>query len=240
LNAFLAKVYRREMFFPGWLGALINPFFFARRGLARAMRRHAAALRGRLLDVGCGSKPYATLFEVEAYVGLDIDSETTRRIGVADHFYDGNRFPLPDAAFDSVLCNQVLEHVFNPDEFLREVGRVLKPGGKLLLTVPFLWDEHEQPYDYARYSSFGLRALLQKNGFAVVSQEKLGADAAIVFQIANAYIFKVTRHWPGPLRILLTTPVFAASNVLGLIAAAVLPQNSDLFLDNIVLAEWRP
>ena len=58
------------------------------------------------------------------------------------------------------MCNQVLEHVFNPDDFVREIARVLKPGGALLLTVPFVWNEHEQPYDYARYSSFGLRAFL--------------------------------------------------------------------------------
>lgn len=240
MRRFLAAAYRREMFFPGWLGALINPFFFARRGLARAMQRHSTALRGRLLDVGCGSKPYARLFDVDAYVGLDIDSEATRRIGAADHFYDGNRFPLPDAAFDAVLCNQVLEHVFNPDFFLGEIGRVLKPGGKLLMTVPFLWDEHEQPYDYARYSSFGLAALLHRNGFRVVQHDKLGADAAIVFQVANAYFFKVTSHWPRSLRLALMTPVFALINLLGLIAAKLLPRNPDLFLDNVVLAEWRP
>jgi SAM-dependent methyltransferase len=68
----------------------------------------------------------------------------------------------------------VLEHVFNPDDFLNEVNRVLKPSGKLLLTVPFVWDEHEQPYDYARYSSFGLRSLLEKHGFSIVKHEKVG------------------------------------------------------------------
>jgi SAM-dependent methyltransferase len=139
-----------------------------------------------------------------------------------------------------VLCNQVLEHVFNPDFFLREIGRVLKPGGKLLLTVPFLWDEHEQPYDYARYSSFGLAALLRRNGFCVIQQDKLGTDAAIVFQVANAYFFKVTSHWPRPLRLPLTIPVFAINNLLGLIAAGLLPRNADLYLDNMVIAEWRP
>ena len=61
-----------------------------------------------------------------------------------------------------MLCNQVLEHVFNPDEFLLKINRVLKNDGKLLLTVPFVWDEHEQPFDYARYSSFGLKALIEK------------------------------------------------------------------------------
>ena len=75
-----------------------------------------------------------------------------------------------------MLCNQVLEHVFNPQEFLGELGRVLARGGRLLLTVPFVWDEHEQPFDYARYSSFGLKALLEQHGFRVLQHRKLLAE----------------------------------------------------------------
>ena len=146
----LKALYRRQMFFPSWLGIFVNPFYFARAGLRDAMREFASRLSGSLLDVGCGSKPYRSLFTVDAYIGLDIDSETSRQRGIADQLYDGNVFPFPDGAFDSVLCNQVLEHVFNPDAFLAEIARVLKPGGKLLLTVPFVWDYHEQPYGYSR------------------------------------------------------------------------------------------
>ena len=159
----LKEIYLRQMYSPGWLGIFVNPFYFARSGLRDAVTDFAPMLSGRLLDVGCGSKPYQDLFAVEVYIGLDIDSENSRKRGIADHYYDGHVFPFTDASFDSILCNQVLEHVFNPDEFLREIVRALKPGGRLLLTVPFVWDEHEQPYDYARYSSFGLRDLLEKS-----------------------------------------------------------------------------
>src|SRR5665647_2047822 len=109
----LKAIYRRQMFFPGWLGIFINPFYFARAGLRDAMSEFAPTLSGRLLDVGCGSKPYRSLFTVDAYIGMDIDSEVARSRGIADHFYDGNAFPFVDGSFDSVLCNQVLEHVFN-------------------------------------------------------------------------------------------------------------------------------
>ena len=152
----LMLLYHRQMFFPNWLGVVINPFYFSLIELSRAMTELAPRLQHRLLDVGCGTKPYRELFNVDSYIGLDIDAEVSRKRGVADYFYDGTSFPFPDASFDSLLCNQVLEHVFNPDEFVQEMNRVLKPDGKLLLTVPFVWDEHEQPYDYARYSSFGL------------------------------------------------------------------------------------
>jgi SAM-dependent methyltransferase len=233
----LLSRYRREMFFPGWLGVFINPFYFARAGLSKAMTGLAPELKGLLLDVGCGSKPYQRLFEVKEYVGLDIDSEITRQRGIADHLYDGKKFPFEDASFDAVLCNQVLEHVFNPDEFLSEIMRVLRPGGKLLLTAPFVWDEHEQPYDYARYSSFGLRALLEKPGFRIMDHKRSGDDASILFQLANAYLFKVIQRFSKPVRLLFTFTVMAFINCLGLVARLLLPNNPDLFLDHIVLAE---
>jgi SAM-dependent methyltransferase len=239
VKALLESIYRREMFAPGWLAIFINPFYFARTGLHGAMVDLAPSLSGRLLDVGCGSKPYRSLFEVEAYIGLDVDSESSRRLAVADQLYDGHSFPFDDKIFDSVLCNQVLEHVFNPDQFLCEIARILKPGGKLLLTVPFVWDEHEQPHDYARYSSFGLRALLEKNGFRLIVHKKLGADASTLFQLLNAYLFKVIPPTPLALRMLLTATVMAAVNLLGLLARSLLPSNPDLFLDHVVLAE-RP
>lgn len=229
--------YHRQMFFPGWLGVMVNPFYFARSGLRDAMAQLAPMLTGRLLDVGCGSKPYQSLFAVDAYIGLDIDSEASRQAGVADYFYDGKTFPFDEASFDCVLCNQVLEHVFNPDEFLGELMRVLKPGGRLLLTVPFVWDEHEQPYDYARYSSFGLRALLEKQGFHIIQHKKLGADASILFQLANAYLYKITQDFPRPVKLLLTVSVMALINLVGLVAGKLLPDNPDLFLDHVVLSE---
>lgn len=235
----LKRLYRRQAFFPGWMGVFVNPFYFARAGLAAAMTECSPALSGRLLDIGCGGKPYRELFNVDAYIGLEIDSEAARKRGFADCFYDGGQFPFPEKSFDSALCNQVLEHVFNPDEFLQEANRVLKSGGRLLLTVPFVWDEHEQPFDYARYSSFGLRSLLERNGFLLLEHRKLGADASVISQLANAYLFKVTRNWPNSMKLVLTTTLMAAINILGVAARRFLPDNPDLFLDQAVLAAKR-
>ena len=232
-----AKIYQRNAFFPGWIGVFINPFYLARAGLRDAVSGMASKLDGKLLDVGCGKKPYQRLFDVDSYTGLDIDSEVTRKHNIADHFYDGHSFPFQDAEYDSILCNQVLEHVFSPDEFLGEINRVLKPGGRLLLTVPFVWDEHEQPYDYARYSSFGLRALLEKNGFKIIKHQKIGANASIIFQLINAYLYKITISFPEIFRVLMIISIMAFFNLSGILFARLLPENPDFYLDHVVLAE---
>ncbi len=236
----LKSRYYSQLFNPKWMGIFINPFYFARKNLASAVKEFAGELNGDLLDVGCGVKPYRNFFDVSSYRGLDIDNETTRRRGIADDFYDGVKFPYGDEQFNSVLCNQVLEHVFNPNEFLLEINRTMKKGGKMLLTVPFVWDEHEQPYDYARYSSFGLKYLLEKNGFRVIKSKKLGGDPTILFQLINAYLYKIIKEWSPLNKIMFTLTVMSVVNMLGVVVGWILPKNPDLFLDHALLVEKRP
>ncbi len=215
----------------------MNPFYFARRALRRELGGLAPRVTGELLDVGCGRKPYRDLFPgVTRYVGIDFDTPVTRGLGCADLLYDGRRFPLGDATFDAVLCSQVLEHVFTPEEFVRELHRVLRPGGLLLLTVPFVWDEHEQPHDYARYSSFGLADLLHRAGFEIVEHRKTLPDVRALAQLAAAYVYKAF----APSRFLLRLPIqvflITPCTLLGVMLGPVLPRNEDLFLDHVVLA----
>jgi SAM-dependent methyltransferase len=229
----------RHWFGPGPVGLLFNPFYLARRGLARHMRELAPRLGGRVLDIGCGRRPYESLFDVRQYVGLDIDSPASRQLAAADCLYDGRRMPFPDATFDGALAIEVLEHVFAPEPFLGEIARVLRPGGCLLLAVPFVWDEHEQPLDYARYASFGLRHLLQRQGFEILEHRKSVADLRVVFQVLNCYLHK-TLFTGRPLLDLGLALVFTAPvNLMALACGAVAPANADLFLDNVVLAR-RP
>ena len=238
-NSALHRRFWREQYRPTWLGLLINPFYFARRGLLTELTPLFAELKGAVLDVGCGNKPYRALVPATHYVGLDVDTPFTRKVGAADVFYDGSIFPLPDASFDGVLCSQVLEHVFTPEKFLGEIRRVMRPRGVLVLAVPFMWDEHEQPHDFGRYSSFGLRALLEISGFEVIVHRKSVADVRALAQLAAAWLYKavVTRNkW---VNFVTQLTLIAPVNMLGAIAGAVLPRNEDFFLDNVVLARKR-
>lgn len=235
----LRQRWHREQYLPTTLGLLVNPFYFARRGLATELVPFLASLHGEVLDVGCGRKPYREFVPSRRYVGVDIDSPVTRALAAADAFYDGRTLPFENASFDGVLCTQVLEHVFTPEEFLTELRRVLRPDGTLVLAVPFAWDEHEQPVDFARYSSFGLRALLERNGFDVLAQRKSVADARALAQLTSAWLFKAARSRSRFGNLLAQLALIAPVNVVGAIAGWVLPGNPDFYLDNVILARKR-
>jgi 2-polyprenyl-3-methyl-5-hydroxy-6-metoxy-1,4-benzoquinol methylase len=128
----LKQMYIQEQFNPKFIGIFINPFYFARKGLYKNISKLIPNLDGKLLDIGCGTKPYEIIANIEEYVGLEIDDEGNRQHKFADIFYDGKTIPCADKEFDSILSNQVFEHVFNPNEFLKEVNRVTKMGGHFL------------------------------------------------------------------------------------------------------------
>lgn len=233
----LKLFYNDQQFHPGPIAVIINPFYFARRQLRDSVALYAPNLQNRLLDVGCGSQPYRRYFGHVIYVGLDIDTPLNRAAAIADYFYSGEKFPFDDDSFDAVLCNQVLEHVFNPEQFLSEIHRVLKPGGRLLLTVPFVWDEHEQPFDCARYTTFGLHSLMKSQGLYWLEHRRLGNDATVLFQLTNTYLFKIARILPKWPFLIFSCTVMAMINCIGLVVIRLLPKNDDLYLDHIVLAE---
>ncbi len=238
-DALLKELRKRLMpsqFRPSLLGMLTNPFYFARSNLHKNLATISGKVGGRMLDVGCGQKPYRHLFHVSEHVGLELDTPANRESKQADCFYDGHAFPFPDESFDTVFASQVFEHVFNPDEFLGEARRVLRPGGALLLTIPFVWEEHEQPFDFARYSSFGVTHVLEKHGFKVQQVVKSGGDLSVVLQIWGMYVYKALAPGKGLVKAaaagLMTIPL----NTAGSLLVPLMPKNPDLFLDLLVLA----
>jgi SAM-dependent methyltransferase len=235
----LKELLEKEQFYPSCLGLFVNPFYFARKGLCENIKDLSSSITGKILDVGCGTKPYEKFFKSSEYIGLEIDSEENIKNKKADYFYQGDKFPFQDEYFDSVISNEVLEHIFNPDVFLSEINRVLKNQGNLLITVPFVWDEHEQPYDYARYSSFGLKYLLEKHGFKILEYRKSMNDVRVLFQLVNTYLYKKTVTSNRYINIITTILIMSPFNILGELLSKILPKNDDLYLDSIVLAQKK-
>ena len=132
------------------------------------------ASKSRLLDAGAGDSPYRKYFPHVNYVAVDFAATKYHEFGTLDAVSSLQALPFVDESFDAVLCTEVLEHVPDPGQVLREFNRVLKPGGQVFVTVPQSWEVHEAPYDYFRYTSFGLKSLLTRAGFEVVSVEPRG------------------------------------------------------------------
>lgn len=120
----------------------------------------------RVLDVGAGDAPYREIFATQRYV--TVDHAQTLHAGRADIVASADAIPVESASFEAVLCTQVLEHVPEPLGVLRELRRILAPGGVLIATVPFAWEEHELPYDYYRYTKQGVGHLLARANFGEI------------------------------------------------------------------------
>jgi SAM-dependent methyltransferase len=168
--------------------------------LERVLRAVAPRARGRLLDVGCGEKPYEAWFapHVRAYIGIEQAStfSATAAGGRArpDVVYGGGTLPFHDGAFDTVLSVQVLEHTPRPAALVAEMGRVLAPDGLLILTAPFQFRLHEEPHDYFRYSPHGLRQLCADAGLEVVDVLQQGSLWSVLGHKLNTYLaFRVAR-----------------------------------------------
>jgi SAM-dependent methyltransferase len=166
--------------------------------LERVLRALAPRARGRLLDVGCGDKPYEAWFRpyVRSYFGIEhattFGATAAGGRGGPDVVYGGGRLPFRDGAFDTVLSVQVLEHTPAPEALIAEMTRVMAPDG--ILSAPFQFKLHEEPHDYFRYSPHGLRALCEAAGLEVLETLPQGSLWTVLGQKLNSYLaFHVAR-----------------------------------------------
>lgn len=143
---------------------LSDVYYLHLRSLFAELHKAAVHAHGRLLDVGCGNRPYGELFaaRVDAYVGCDIVQSSDARVNVLCH---ATELPFGEGSCDTVLVTQVIEHVADHRTLLAEAFRVLRPGGVLILSGPMYWPLHEEPFDFFRFTRHGLRYLLAGVGF---------------------------------------------------------------------------
>jgi SAM-dependent methyltransferase len=222
--------------------SLFSTKYAVRAPLARWLRdegRRAAERerRPRLLDVGCGSKPYLPFFEaaVAEYVGLDAGSNP-----VAELEGPAEEIPAPDASFDLVLCTQTLEHVNDPARVVRELRRVTAPGGRVLASTHGVHYYHPNPDDFWRWTHAGLDRLFRENAdWQAVNVTPASGTAACTGMVVATFIdllAKRARVRP------LAAPVVASINLAargldGLSAHLREPHPGTLFANYHVVAE---
>jgi SAM-dependent methyltransferase len=145
-----------------------------------------------LLDFGSGPAPYQELFSgFSRYVTADLPGEA------AELTIENGLVPADDGAFDAVISTQVLEHVPDPDDYLAEARRLLKPNGRLVLSTHGIYRYHPQPEDLWRWTGPGLRRLLERSGYRVVSQVPVVSAPAAAMTMLSQYAAEAL---PGRLR----------------------------------------
>lgn len=141
---------------------------------------------GQLADVGCGDVPYYLFYKDQVEDNTCIDWVNSKLdLSFIDHDADLNK-PLDfleDNKFDTTLCTDVLEHVHEPVQLFSEMVRITKPGGHLIITVPFLYWIHGDPYDYSRFTNHMLKEYCRKNNLEILHLEAFGGLPEVIFDL---------------------------------------------------------
>ena len=156
--------------------------------LRQQIQKLSYYVRGIVLDIGAGRfDRYSDLFSADHYVRLELESGPgIQLVGSAE------AIPCEDATVDSVVCTQVLEHISHPERAIREIARVLRPGGACLMTVPQLAELHEEPHDFFRFTKYGLRQLFTDVGMELIHEEQRGGYFVSLVHMGVRYL---TDRW---------------------------------------------
>ncbi len=217
----------------------------------RSQRATRAAVlrvaRGSVIDVGCGDRWLAADIGAQAeYTGLDYPPTVAQGYpGAPEVFGDACRLPFKDGAADTVLLLDVLEHLQAPETALAEAARVLKPGGHLVLQVPFLYPVHDAPNDYQRWTHEGLKRLLIRHGLAAAEETVQGhpletGAALMAIACAKGGLDTLTRR-PLALPLLpLLALLIPCVNLGGWLLARLLPADGFMPLGYRLVAVKNP
>lgn len=154
----------------------------------------------RVLDAGSGEGRYKHYFTHTRYVGVDL------AVGDNEWDYTGldvlgdlRHLPFDEGTFDAAVCVQTMEHINEPMRVTQEIGRVLKPGGRYYLSAPMCWHQHQKPYDFFRYTSFGFRHLLENSQMRVIEMRPMGGYfwfLSFNLQMMHYWLFpKPNKQW---------------------------------------------
>jgi SAM-dependent methyltransferase len=190
----------------------------SRTWLRRANEAFAVTVpaSSKVLDAGAGDQPYRALFAHCDYESADFE-QVEKKYAKSTYVCSLDAIPVEDDRFDAVVFNQVMEHLSQPMSVLRELRRVLKPGGRMICSAPLFYEEHETPYDFYRYTQFAWQFMMREAGFTIRSIDWMeGYFGTVAYQLETAARYLPTRSYqtvPGLLG-WLAVPVVLFSRVL--------------------------
>lgn len=174
--------------------SLLHPQFIKKTIEYNAVKEVQKYGMGKLVDIGCGRAPYKKdlLPFISEYIGVDHPklSKMYESDSKPDVFADACDLPFKNNSFDTAICFQVLEYIERPEDLFKEVYRVLKPNGKLILSVPLLYPLHDIPYDRARYTKTAIGDFARNAGFTIISLKHLGGFLEFWLQSLCVFLLK--------------------------------------------------
>ena len=230
---------------------------FQKEAIEEAKKYLPAGRQVHLVDIGCGRMPYRKELEplVASYIG--VDHPQVSKLYTSDIkpevLADAKKLPFKKNSFNIALLLQVLEHVDDPLKVIHEAARVLKPGGVLILSVPFFYPLHDMPYDFGRYTETALKSFISEASLNLLKITAQGSFLEFWLQMMNTFLvkrindminnFKFTHiFWLFPI-IIIAIPVILLNNMLIVIislASQVFPKYPNYFpLDYLVVTRKK-
>jgi len=175
-----------------WVEKYIGLFDFAihKNMIYDKLKYYHSYFEGKVLDVGAGDQPYRDMFKnASKYIATNTKAHYKNNLDEVDQFTDvwiddASALPFEDNSMDGVLCFQVLSVIQRPELFFKESVRIIKPGGKLLVTTDFLYPTWSKA-DRARYSIQQLERFAQESGFKVIKTESFGGFKSMIFSLLS-------------------------------------------------------
>ncbi|CAN7508416.1 class I SAM-dependent methyltransferase [Bosea sp. LjRoot90] len=165
-----------------------------RRELAPLIERYA---RGRVLDAGAGRMAWRSLLMARASEYLSMDYEAAH----PDLSFQGDLrggLPVDDKSIDAVFCCSVLEHIPEPWLVFAELKRIVRPGGHVILSVPFIYYLHGAPHDYFRFTRYGVTEMATKAGFEIAELKTSGGIAHMLLHAVSMVSTALLWHRRAP------------------------------------------
>jgi len=238
--------------------SIIHPQYIIRKLQEEAVVEAEKYAKGNLVDIGCGRMPYRKRLDplVDSYTGVDHPkvSKLYKSDKKPEVFADARKLPFNDNSFDIGLMFQVLEHVDDPEKVVNEAARVLKPGGFLIISVPFLYPLHDMPYDVGRYTKTALAGFVDRSNLYLVKIKSQGGFFDFLAVSLNTFLAKRIKDIILSrlnliscalliFYVLISLPIILLNNFLSLIVRSLcgrLPSYPNYFpLDYLVIAKKK-
>jgi SAM-dependent methyltransferase len=219
---------------------ITSPVYFLNRLMNQQTIRYInlnLKYQSQWLDVGCGLRPFEDYFHGATYIGIDVwESGAALKMKEPDLYFNGEELPFANETFDGILCTHVFEHVANLDKLINECKRVLKPTGVIIFSVPFIYREHEMPFDFRRFTIEGLRKIFVDLDFKVESLTKIMNPLETIITLflvwfANTFRFRSNK---------LNNFIIVSNNIIFLVLNRFLPRqagNHDLYIAIVGMAK---